>query len=109
MRRPNVGDGRRACGSCLHRDRMTNPFAFIVGNPRSGTTLLRHIVDSHSQIAFLLETPWLMNWFEKGIGVNSQGFVTPDLVPTLLSQRRLFRDLDLGITAPELNSCIETS
>lgn len=81
---------------------MTNPFAFIVGNPRSGTTLLRHIVDSHSQIAFLPEAPWFMNWLEKGIGVSSQGFVTPDLVPLLLSKRRLFRDLDLGITAQEL-------
>jgi protein-tyrosine sulfotransferase len=33
---------------------------FIVGVPRSGTTLLRVLLDSHSQIAALPETPWLL-------------------------------------------------
>lgn len=88
---------------------MTNPFAFIVGNPRSGTTLLRHIVNSHAQIAFLPESPWFMNWLEKGIGVDAEGFVTPDLAPTLLSKRRLFRDLDLGITTRDFEGWIESA
>lgn len=88
---------------------MTNPFAFIVGNPRSGTTLLRHIVDSHSQVAFLLESPWLMNWFEKGIGLTPEGLVTPDLIRLLRSKRRLFRDIDLGITVAEMDGWIESS
>src|SRR5260370_1431478 len=87
---------------------MINPFAFIVGNPRSGTTLRRHVLDSHSKIAFLLETPWFMNWFEKRIGLNSEGFVTSDLAPLLLSKRRLFRDIDLGITAKEMECWIES-
>jgi hypothetical protein len=51
----------------------------------------------------------MMNWFEKGIGLSSEGFVTPSLVPLLLSNRRLFRDIDLGITADELESWIESS
>src|SRR5260370_16947848 len=97
-----IGDGR------ARRAGMMNPFAFIVGNPRSGTTLLRHIVDSHSQIAFLLESAWFMNWFEKGIGLSSEGFITPSLVPLLLSKRRLFRDIDLGITAQHLDGWIES-
>jgi protein-tyrosine sulfotransferase len=33
---------------------------FIVGVPRSGTTLLRVLLDSHSEIAALPETPWLL-------------------------------------------------
>ena len=32
---------------------------FIVGVPRSGTTLLRVLLDSHSQILALPETPWI--------------------------------------------------
>jgi hypothetical protein len=87
---------------------MTNPFAFIVGNPRSGTTLLRHIVDSHSQIAFLLESAWFMNWFEKRIGLNAEGLVTPELVPHLLSKHRLFRDVALGISAQQMFGWIES-
>jgi hypothetical protein len=37
------------------------PFSpiFIVGVPRSGTTLLRVLLDSHSQILALPETPWI--------------------------------------------------
>jgi hypothetical protein len=33
---------------------------FIVGVPRSGTTVLRVLLDSHSKIAALPETPWLL-------------------------------------------------
>jgi protein-tyrosine sulfotransferase len=33
---------------------------FIIGVPRSGTTLLRVLLDSHSEIAALPETPWLL-------------------------------------------------
>lgn len=86
---------------------MTNPFAFIVGNPRSGTTLLRHILDSHSQVAFLLESAWFMNWFEKRMGLSSDGLVTPKLVPILLSKHRLFRDVELGISQEEIYRWIQ--
>jgi hypothetical protein len=33
---------------------------FIIGVPRSGTTLLRVLLDSHPQIAALPESPWLL-------------------------------------------------
>ena len=88
---------------------MTNPFAFIVGNPRSGTTLLRHIVDSHSQIAFLVESAWFMNWFEKRTGLTAEGAVTPEMVPLLLAKHRLFRDLDLAISAEEMYGWIQSA
>jgi protein-tyrosine sulfotransferase len=41
---------------------MLNP-AFIVGVPRSGTTLLRVILDSHSRIAAAPETPWILGGY----------------------------------------------
>ena len=86
-----------------------NPFVFIVGNPRSGTTLLRHVVDSHPQIAILKETAWLMNWYEKGLGLSAEGTLTSAFITPFLSKHRLFRDVDLGLNAQELDSWIQPS
>ena len=44
---------------------MTNPFVFIVGCSRSGTTLLQHVVAAHPQIAIIPETRWFLRWYEK--------------------------------------------
>jgi hypothetical protein len=35
---------------------------FIVGAPRSGTTLLRTLLDAHPQLAIAQETHWLIRW-----------------------------------------------
>ena len=57
-----------------------NPYLFIVGCARSGTTLLRRMVDAHPLIAIPREQHWLPKWFERRKGVTSEGFVTPELV-----------------------------
>ena len=36
-----------------------NPYVFIVGCPRSGTTLLQRVVDAHPDIAIIFETHWI--------------------------------------------------
>jgi len=41
---------------------MVTPI-FIIGVPRSGTTLLRTILDSHSLIAAAPETPWILGGY----------------------------------------------
>jgi hypothetical protein len=55
--------GRRAARADF-RDITGWPMAFtpvfIIGVPRSGTTLLRVLLDSHSEIAALPESPWLL-------------------------------------------------
>ncbi len=38
---------------------------FIIGVPRSGTTLLRVLLDSHSQLAAAPETPWITGGYSK--------------------------------------------
>ena len=38
---------------------MANPYVFIVGCARSGTTLLRRIVNAHPQIAIMPESHWI--------------------------------------------------
>jgi sulfotransferase family protein len=64
---------------------MTNPVTFIVGCPRSGTTLLRHMVSAHSQIVITPEAHWIPLWFEERRGLTPDGLVTPELVSGLLA------------------------
>jgi protein-tyrosine sulfotransferase len=46
---------------CSHKtiSNVLSPI-FIIGVPRSGTTLLRVLLDSHSKIAAASETPWIL-------------------------------------------------
>ncbi len=72
---------------------MTNPVVFIIGCPRSGTTLVRHIVGAHPLIAMTPEAHWIPKWFEKRRGLTPDGLVTPDLIAKLLAHPKfaLFR------------------
>ena len=63
---------------------MINPYAFIVGCPRSGTTLLQRMVDAHSQIAVTPETHWIPRFTKKRWGVTREGQVTQELIARLL-------------------------
>jgi len=72
---------------------MANPYIFIVGCPRSGTTLFRHIVGAHPQIAITPEAHWIPLWFEGRKGLTPDGLVTPELIQQLLEDPKfaLFR------------------
>jgi hypothetical protein len=63
-----------------------NPFVFLVGCPRSGTTLLQTIVDAHPEIAIFHELWWLDTWYARRIGLTRDGLVTPELVSRLLER-----------------------
>ena len=39
-----------------------NPYVFIVGCPRSGTTLLRRLVDTHPHIAIIHQSRFIPNF-----------------------------------------------
>lgn len=63
-----------------------NPYVFIVGCPRSGTTLLQRIVDAHPQIAITPESHWIPRLFDKRRGLTREGWVTPGLITHLIGQ-----------------------
>lgn len=81
-----------------------NPFVFIVGCARSGTTLLQRIVDAHPRIAILRrETHWIPDYFRDGIGLTLDGSATPELVGALIDHRTFPR---LGISREDLEGLI---
>jgi hypothetical protein len=69
----------------------SNPFVFIVGCPRSGTTLLQRVLDAHPDIAVPSETFWIPYFFQKRIGVDEEGMVTAELVSRLFEYYKFYR------------------
>ena len=60
-----------------------DPYLFIVGCARSGTTLVHRIVDAHPQIAITPEMHWITRQFK-----NRNSLVAPDLVSELTGHKR---------------------
>src|SRR6516165_11765180 len=83
-----------------------NPYVFIVGCPRSGTTLLQRLLDCHPQVAVTPETHWIPRWYEKkkGKGITPDGVVRRKLVRKLLAFPRFGK---LGIDQAELEALIK--
>jgi hypothetical protein len=83
-----------------------NPWLFIVGSPRSGTTLLARIIEAHSQIAIIHETMWIAPFFKKRVGLTPEGTVTSDLITHLLAHSRFSRFSRAGIDCQKLERLI---
>jgi hypothetical protein len=75
-----------------------NPYVFIVGCPRSGTTLLKRVVDAHPQITITRETHWITKLMRGEDAASPAAPVTPALLERLLADDR-FQRLRLD-TAP---------
>ena len=60
------------------------PIFFILGSPRSGTTLLRFLLDSHENIYIPLESPYIISLFRKYRNISEWNEITFE---------KLFRDL----------------
>jgi hypothetical protein len=83
-----------------------NPYVFIVGCPRSGTTLLRRMLNAHPEIAITRETHWLPSVYLDGVGLTPEGFVTPELIPILEGSPRFSK---LGISTQILRELVSAS
>jgi Ser/Thr protein kinase RdoA (MazF antagonist) len=84
-------------------DSSPNPYLFIVGNPRSGTTLLRRMVDAHPQLTITRESHWIPHFYKDRTGLTPDDMVTPATVSELLrhpwSQK-------MGITRDDLDTIL---
>jgi hypothetical protein len=80
-----------------------SPFVFIVGCPRSGTTLLQRVVNAHPQIAIPPETQWVPRFWEKRVGLSPEGWVTPRLIDRLVEHRTFPQ---LGVSRQQLEGLL---
>lgn len=81
-----------------------NPFLFIVGCPRSGTTLLRRMVDAHPQIAITRETHWIPDIARDVRCIDAEARVTAAL-PDILHAHPKFGTF--GVELDELRALAE--
>jgi hypothetical protein len=81
-----------------------NPYFFVVGCPRSGTTLLRRMLDAHPGLAMMpRETHFIPRIYERRAGLTAEGEVTPAVVDELLADRHFAR---LGIDREALEGLL---
>ena len=68
-----------------------NPYLFIVGCPRSGTTLLQRMVNAHPQITITPESHWIPRLIGKPWAETADGIVTRKLVRRLITHPKFGR------------------
>jgi hypothetical protein len=68
-----------------------NPYVFIVGCPRSGTTLLKRLVDAHPEITITHETHWITKLLQRQDAASATELATPTLLARLLADERFQR------------------
>jgi hypothetical protein len=73
-----------------------NPFVFIVGCPRSGTTVLQRVVNAHPELAIINQSRWIPGFFKMVTRASAAGLVTADLIPRLFRYHGLFRKLHIS-------------
>ena len=87
MMKRKPGTSREIAGE-RREDLGHNPYVFIVGCSRSGTTLLQRLVDAHPLIAITSQTNWVTRYFEMKTGLTPEGLVTPEMIPRLIEYHR---------------------
>jgi len=71
-----------------------NPYVFIVGCPRSGTTPLQRIVDAHPDIAVVFQTHSIPRWLEKWRGSYNLEYLRERYGSATEHMRRIYNDVD---------------
>ena len=67
------------------------PFVFVVGCPRSGTTLLQRMLDNHPLLTIANDTHFITRAAKRVLRKDSQPLLTPGLIAAVQSYRRFYR------------------
>ena len=105
MMKRTPGTSRETAGETIG-DLDHNPYVFIVGCSRSGTTLLQRLVDAHPLIAITSQTNWVTRYYEMRTGLTPEGLITPEMIPRLIQYHRF---PFLGIDPEDLEELITPS
>lgn len=73
------------------RDQAPCPLVFVVGCPRSGTTMLERMLDAHPHLAMAHETHWVTKHGNGGRDLTDLGVVRRRLLEKLYADRRFVR------------------
>ena len=92
---------------------LHNPYLFVVGCPRSGTTLLQRMLDAHPQLAVANDTHFIPRVIRKArpdFVANGPAGSRLMLTPALIDQVRSYhRFLRLGLDEATVNEAAECS
>lgn len=80
------------------------PFVFVVGCPRSGTTLLQRMLDNHPQLTIANDTHFITRAAKRLLRKNPQPSLTPELIAAVQAYRRFFR---MGLDENEVKTAAE--
>lgn len=83
-----------------------NPHAFVVGCPRSGTTMFQRMLAMHSMLALLPEVGWLATAPGDPAAVDSEGCVTPQFLRRLVERPTLGRYAVLPLPTEEIENLL---
>lgn len=67
------------------------PLVFVLGCPRSGTTMLERMLDAHPDLAMSHETHWVTKHAKRRRDLTREGFVRPDTLDALYADYRFTR------------------
>lgn len=79
--------------------KSTNPFVFVVGCPRSGTTLLQRMLDNHPQLAVANDTHFITRAAKRVLRKDPIPPLTTELLDAVISYRRFYR---MGLDVAEV-------
>lgn len=86
---------------------LKNPYLFVVGCPRSGTTLLQRMLDHHPMLTVANDTHFITRAAKKALSRHANPALTSELVEAVIHYRRTRRlGLDPQTIAEAANGCL---
>ena len=81
-----------------------SPFMFVVGCPRSGTTLLQRMLDNHPQLTVANDTHFITRAVKRVLRKDPQPMLSAEMVQSVQSYRRFHR---MGLNEQDVISAAE--